>query len=222
MNIQGVVNVLEACLEHEVERVVIPSSIAAFGPDTPKINTPNETIQRPDTVYGISKVFTELIGNYYFAKLGVDVRGLRLPGIISWMTEPTSGTTDYAVAMFHGAINEGSYVCYLRPDTRLPMMYMPDAIRAIIELAEAGLDRLNHHTDFNVHAMSFTPAELYDHIRSRIPDFTVRYEIDPLRQRIADSWPQSLDDSPARIEWGWAPRYDLEALTEDMLANLAN
>lgn len=222
VNIQGVMNILEACLEHEVKRVVIPSSIAAFGPDTPKIDTPNETIQRPDTVYGISKVFTELIGNYYFAKLGVDVRGLRLPGIISWMTKPTSGTTDYAVAMFHAAINEGSYVCYLRPDTRLPMMYMPDAIRAIIELAEAGLGRLHHHSDFNVQAMSFTPAELYAHIRSRIPDFTVRYEIDPLRQRIADSWPQSLDDSPARIEWGWAPRYDLEALTEDMLANLAN
>ena len=198
VNIDGLVNVLEAASNNRLERVVVPGSIAAFGPETPRRNTPNDTIQKPNTLYGISKVFTELMGNYYHAKLGLDVRGMRLPGIVSWKTEPTAGTTDYAVAIFYGAVREGRYTCYLGPDTRLPMMYMPDAIKAIIDLSEAGLESLRHHADFNVGSMSFTPAELAAAIRARIPGFEIEYEIDPLRQAIADSWPDSLDDSVAR------------------------
>ena len=220
VNVDGLYNVLEAALEHGLERVVVPSSIAAFGPDTPADDTPNETLQRPNTLYGISKVFGELLGNYYFQKLGLDVRGLRLPGIVSWETEPTAGTTDYAVAIFYGAIRERSYTCYLRSDTRLPMMYMSDSIKAIVDLAEADLSRLVHHSDFNVAAVSFTPAELANAIRKRMPDFRIDYEIDPLRQGIADSWPDSLDDTAAREEWGWRPAYDLEAMVDDMLENL--
>ena len=220
VNINGLVNVLEAALNNRLERVVVPGSIAAFGPETPRRDTPNDTIQKPNTLYGISKVFTELMGNYYHAKLGLDVRGMRLPGIVSWKTEPTAGTTDYAVAIFYGAVREGRYTCYLGPDTRLPMMYMPDAIKAIIDLSEAGLESLRHHADFNVGSMSFTPAELAAAIRARIPGFEIEYEIDPLRQAIADSWPDSLNDSVARQEWGWAPAYDIHSMVDDMLANL--
>ena len=159
--------------------MVLPSSIAAFGADTPSGNTPNDTLQRPTTVYGISKVFGELLGNYYYLKLGLDVRGVRLPGLISWKTEPTAGTTDYAVAIFYGAIRENSYRCYLRPDTRLPMMYMDDATQAMIDVAEADVDGLEHHADFNVNSLSFTPAELADAIRTRMPGFTIEYDVDP-------------------------------------------
>ena len=194
--------------------------IAAFGAGTPLDNTPNDTIQRPSTLYGISKVFGELMGDYYFHKLGLDVRGVRLPGIISWKTEPTAGTTDYAVAIFYGAIRDQSYTCYLEPDTRLPMMYMPDAILSLVKLAEADVAGLKHHSDFNVNSMSFTPTELYEAINARVPEFTMSYEIDPMRQAIADSWPNSLDDSAAREEWGWQPEYDLDAMVDDMLENL--
>ena len=200
--------------------MIIPSSIAAFGEDTPRENTPNDTLQRPTTVYGISKVLGELMGNYYYSKLGLDVRGVRLPGLISWKTEPTAGTTDYAVAIFYGAIRENSYRCYLRPDTRLPMMYMDDATQAMIDVAEADLVGLKHHADFNVNSLSFTPAELADAIRDRTPGFTMEYEVDPLRQAIADSWPDSLDDSAAREEWGWEPRYDLGSMVDEMLQKL--
>ena len=201
-----------------MERVVAPSSIAAFGPETPREPTPNDTIQKPNTLYGIAKVFGELLGNYYSTKVGLDVRGLRLPGIVSCMDqEPTAGTTDYAVLIFFGAIREKRYTCFLKPDTRLPMMYMPDAIKAIIDLAEADFARLEHHADFNVAAMSFTPAELAGAIRKRIPEFEIDYEIDPLRQAIADSWPRSLDDSAARREWGWEPGYDIDGMVDDML-----
>jgi nucleoside-diphosphate-sugar epimerase len=220
VNINGLANVLEAATNNRLKRVLIPGSIAAFGPETPRRDTPNDTIQKPNTLYGISKVFTELMGNYYHARLGLDVRGMRLPGIVSWKTEPTAGTTDYAVAIFYGAIREQRYTCYLGPDTRLPMMYMPDAIKAIVDLAESDLTTLQHHADFNVNSMSFTPSELADAIRSRMPEFEIDYEIDPLRQAIADSWPDSLDDSVARQEWGWEPEYDIHSMVDDMLANL--
>ena len=220
VNFGGVNNILEAALSNGVRQVVVPSSIAAFGPETPSENTPNDTVQRPNTTYGISKVFTELMGSYYTTKLGLDVRGVRLPGIISWKVEPTAGTTDYAVAIFYGAIREGRYTCFLGPDTRLPMMYMPDAVSALIDVATADFDRLKHHVDYNVNAMSFTPAELATAIQRRIPEFEIEYDVDPLRQSIADSWPDKLDDTVARQEWDWAPRYDLDAMVDDMLQNL--
>ncbi len=221
VNINGLYHVLEAAMAGGVRQVIVPSSIAAFGPDTPPVDTPNETLQRPNTLYGISKVLAELWGNYYSEKLGLDVRGLRLPGIISWKTEPTAGTTDYAVAIFYGALRDGRYTCYLRPDTSLPMMYMPDCIEAIIGLAEADAGKLTHHADFNVAGVSFTPSELTAAIRRRMPHFRIDYEIDTLRQGIADSWPDSLDDSVARAEWGWRPAYDLDAIVDDMLDNLS-
>ena len=220
VNINGAYNVLEAAVAHGVEQVIIPSSIAAFGPDTPQDSTPNETVQRPNTLYGISKVFGEHLGNYYQEKLGLDVRGLRLPGIISWKTEPTAGTTDYAVAIFYGAIRERRYTCYLGPETRLPMMYMPDCIKSIIDLADADASSLRHHADFNVGAVSFTPSEIGEAVAARVQGFEMDYEIDPLRQAIADSWPNSLDDTAAREEWGWSPSYDLDSMTDDMLENL--
>ena len=220
VNFNGLNNVLEAAVANDLDMVVVPSSIAAFGPETPHDNTPNDTVQKPNTVYGISKVFGELMGNYYSIKLGLEVRGVRLPGIISWKVEPTSGTTDYAVAIFYGAIRENRYTCWLGPDTRLPMMYMPDAISALIGVAEADADRLEHHADFNVNAMSFTPSELAAEIEKRMPDFEISYEIDDLRQGIADSWPDKLDDTVARKEWGWRPGYDLSATVDDMLDNL--
>ena len=221
VNVNGLYNVLEAAVSAGVSQVNVPSSIAAFGPDTPRVDTPNETLQRPNTLYGISKVFGELLGNYYFERLGLDVRGLRLPGIISWKTEPTAGTTDYAVAIFYGALREGRYDCYLGPDTRLPMMYMADCIKAIVDLAEADVSNLRHHADFNVASISFTPDELAEAIRKRMPDFVIEYNVDPLRQGIADSWPDSLDDTAARNEWGWSPSYDLDAMVDDMLENLS-
>ena len=220
VNFNGLNNVLEAAVAHDLDMVVVPSSIAAFGPETPHDNTPNDTVQKPNTVYGISKVFGELMGNYYSTKLGLEVRGVRLPGIISWKVEPTSGTTDYAVAIFYGAIRENLYTCFLGPDTRLPMMYMPDAISALIGVAEADACRLQHHADFNVNAMSFTPSELAAELRQRLPGFEISYGIDDLRQGIADSWPDKLDDTVARREWGWSPRYDLGATVDDMLENL--
>lgn len=220
VNFNGLNNVLEAAAANKLDMVVVPSSIAAFGPETPHENTPNDTVQKPNTVYGISKVFGELMGNYFSTKLGLEVRGVRLPGIISWKVEPTSGTTDYAVAIFYGAIREDRYTCWLGPDTRLPMMYMPDAISALIGVAEADSSRLLHHADFNVNAMSFTPYELAEEIRKRRPGFEISYEIDDLRQGIADSWPDKLDDTAAREEWGWCPQYGLGAMVDDMLENL--
>ena len=221
VNIKGLHNVLEIATQNALERVIIPSSIAAFGPDTPHDKTPNDTIQRPNSLYGISKVFGELMGNYYYEKLQLDVRGLRLPGLVSWKVQPTGGTTDYAVSAFYGAIQEGHYTCYLKPGTFLPMMYMPDAILALIQVAEANDSDLTHHADFNVNAMSFAPEELAEAIRKRIPEFRMDYQIDPLRQAIADSWPNSLDDSVARREWGWEPKYGLAAMVDDMYENLS-
>ena len=220
VNISGVINILECALECGVSQVIIPSSIAAFGGRSPQTNTPNDTIQNPNTIYGISKVFGEQIGNYYHERFGLDVRGVRLPGIISWKTEPTSGTTDYAVAIFYAALRHGRYSCYLKADTRLPMMYMPDAVKSLIDLSVADGSRLIHHTDFNVHSMSFTPNELSQAIQKVMPSFEIEYEIDLLRQNIADSWPYSLDDSAARSEWDWKPSYGLEQMIDDMFTNL--
>ena len=219
VNFTGNFNVLEASLANAVKRVNLPSSIAVFGAGAPSINTPNDVSLNPTSLYGVSKVYGETIGAYY-RHLGLDVRGTRLPGIISWKTEPTAGTTDYAVAIFYGAIKQGRYTCYLRPDTALPMMYMPDAIRSLILLDEADSSRLIHSSNFNLHAFSFTPEQIAEEIRARIPGFLIDYEIDPLRQAIADSWPDSIDDTPAREEWDWQPQYDLPTMVDDMLANL--
>lgn len=200
-------------------RLFCPSSMAVFGPEAPKENTPQETVLRPTTIYGVTKVAGELLCNYYFHKYGLDVRGLRYPGIISAETFPGGGTTDYAVAIFYDAIQHGRYTCFVREDTVLPMMYMPDCIRATIMLMEADLSRLRYHADYNVAALSFSAGELAAEIRKHIPDFQVEYKPD-FRQAIADSWPRSIDDTPAREDWGWEPQYDLPAMVEDMLARL--
>ncbi len=219
VNMGGLYNVLEVSREQGIEKLIYPSSIAAFGPDTPKVNTPNETILRPTTMYGVTKVAGELLGNYYFQKYGLDVRGLRYPGIISYKTLPGGGTTDYAVAIYYEALKNKHYKCFVRENTALPMMYMPDAVKAIINLAEADKAQLKHHADFNVGAMSFTAGEQAESIKKIIPDFSIEYEPD-FRQEIADSWPQSLNDNAAREEWGWKPEYDLDAMTKDMLEKL--
>ena len=221
VNILGLLNVLEAACGARLERVIIPSSIAAFGVDTPHDNTPNETLQRPTSLYGISKVFGELMGNYFFERVGLDVRGVRLPGVVSWKVEPGGGTTDYAVDIFCGAIRDGRYSCYLRPGTYLPIMYVPDAIKALIDVAESDITRMKHHADYNVNSMSFEPEELAAAIRRRMPGFVMDYDVDPLRQYIADSWPNSLDDTVARQEWDWQPDYGLDAMVDDMFENLS-
>jgi nucleoside-diphosphate-sugar epimerase len=219
LNMGGLYKVLEVARQHDC-KVFFPSSIGAFGPGTPKDNTPQDTIQRPTTMYGVTKVAGELLCDYYYKRFGVDTRGLRFPGLISYTAPPGGGTTDYAVAIFYDAIRYGRYTCFLKPDTRLDMMYMPDAIAALIALMEADAARLVHRNSFNVTAMNFTPAELAAEIRKHIPTFEIRYEIDPVRQGIADSWPNSLDCSAARAEWGFAPRYGLPAMVEDMLSKL--
>ncbi|HEX9258150.1 MAG TPA: L-threonine 3-dehydrogenase [Acidimicrobiales bacterium] len=219
INMGGVYRVLEVARSHGCA-VFHPSSIGAFGPGTPRVDTPQDTVQRPTTMYGITKVAGELLCDYYATRFGTDTRGLRLPGLVSYVAPPGGGTTDYAVDIYHQALRHGHYTCYLRPDTALDLMYMPDAIRAMIELMEADRSRLVHHNAFNVTAMSATPAQLAGSIRAHIPGFVVDYDVDPVRQSIADSWPDSLDDSAARAEWGWAPRYDLEAMTADMLTHL--
>jgi len=202
-------------------RVFFPSSIAAFGPTSPVISTPQVTVQRPTTMYGITKVAGELLCDYYFNKYGVDVRGVRYPGLISYHTLPGGGTTDFAVDMYYEAVIRRKYTCYLRANTQLPMMYMPDAIRAAIELMEADPSKLKHRNSFNIQAMSISPDDIFHSIRKVIPEFTVDYRVDPVRQKIADSWPRSLDDFAARKEWGWKPHYDLDAMSKDMIENLS-
>ena len=219
VNIAGLTNVLDVAVDKKLEGVMVPSSIAVFGSGIPTEDTPNDVMLKPTTLYGIAKVYGELLGNYYFQRYGLDVRGLRLPGIVSCMDEmPTNGTTDYAVQIFYGAVQDSSYTCFLKPDTRLPMVYMPDAVKALIDLAECHTDKLVHRTDFNVTAMSFTPSDLAREIRKKIPDFVISYDIDTLRQSIADSWPSSLDDSAARLEWGWHPDYDITSMVDEMLS----
>lgn len=219
LNMGGLYKVLEVARQHDC-KVFFPSSIGAFGPGTPKDNTPQDTIQRPTTMYGVTKVAGELLCDYYHRRFGVDTRGLRFPGLISHAAPPGGGTTDYAVAIFYDAIRYRRYTCFLKPDTRLDMMYMPDALAALVALMEADPTRLIHRNSFNVTAMNFTPEELAGEIRKHIPPFEIRYEIDPVRQGIADSWPHSLDCSAARDEWGFAPQYDLGAMVEDMLTKL--
>lgn len=219
VNINGLYNVLEVAQERKMTRVFCPSSIAAFGPETPRDNTPQETVLRPTTMYGVTKVAGELLCDYYFHRFGLDVRGARFPGIISSETLPGGGTTDYAVEIFYEAIKHQRYTCFLREDTVLPMMYMPDCIKGSIDLMEADLSGLKHHADFNLAAMSFSPAELVAEIKKHIPEFTCEYKPD-FRQAIADSWPRTIDDSAAREEWGWEPSYDLAAMTADMLEKL--
>jgi nucleoside-diphosphate-sugar epimerase len=219
VNVTGLVNALEVARELSLAQVLCPSSIAVFGAGVPKEDTPQETTLKPTTMYGITKVAGELLCDYYVHRFGVDARGLRYPGIVSAETLPGGGTTDYAVEIYYGAVEKGRYTCFVREDTRLPMMYMPDCIKATIDLMEADFGRLRHHGDFNVGAMSFSAGELAASIRRHIPEFEVEYDPDS-RQAIADSWPSSIDDSAARAEWGWAPEYDLDAMTEDMLARL--
>ena len=220
VNMNGFHNVLECAREKDLVRIMNPSSIAAFGPETPKDNTPQETVLKPRTMYGVTKVAGELLGDYYFRKFGVDVRGVRYPGIISSETLPGGGTTDYAVAIYYDAIKKKKYECFVKEDTVLPMMYMPDALKAIIDLAEAPVDNLDHHCDFNVGSMSFSAGELADEIKKHIPELEVTYEPD-YRQEIADSWPSSIDDSAARKEWNWEPSYDISSMTEDMIEKLS-
>lgn len=219
LNMGGLYGALEAARQYKCA-LFLPSSIGAFGPSTPPENTPQDTIQRPITIYGVTKVAGELLCDYYAGRFNVDTRGLRLPGLISFDAMPGGGTTDYAVDIFYQALRYQHYSCFLKPDTRLDMMYMPDAIRAMVDLMEADPAGLKHRNAFNVAAMNFTPAELAAEIRKHIPDFVIDYDVDPKRQAIADSWPRSVDDSAARAEWGWQATYDLPAMTAEMLSAL--
>jgi len=219
VNMSGLYNVLEVARGYGCQ-VFFPSSIGAFGPTTPRDGTPQVTVQRPTTIYGVTKVAGELLCDYYASRFGIDTRGLRLPGLISYVAAPGGGTTDYAVEMFYHAVRYGRYTCFLGAETRLDMMYMPDAIAAMMDLMAADSGRLRYRNAYNVTAMSVTPAEIAAAIARHVPSFTVDYEVDPVRQAIADSWPRSLDDSAAHHDWGFAPRYDLEAMTADMLARL--
>ena len=219
LNMTSLLNVLDIAKEEKLHRVYWPSSIAVFGPTSPKILCPQKTVIEPSTVYGISKFAGEFWCHYFNQRYGVDVRSLRYPGLISYKSAPGGGTTDYAVEIFHEALEEKKYTCFLREDTYLPMMYMPDAIRATIELMEAPASKINIRTSYNISGMSFSPADIASCIKQHIPGFEMTYQPD-YRQAIADSWPQSIDDSVARDEWNWKPEYDLPKMTADMFANL--
>jgi nucleoside-diphosphate-sugar epimerase len=219
LNMEGLFNVLDLSLEHKVEKVYWPSSIAVFGPNTPRQNTPQHTIMDPNTVYGISKQAGERWCEYYFEKYGLDVRSLRYPGLIGYKALPGGGTTDYAVDIYHKALEGTSYECFLSEDTYLPMMYMPDALKSTLDLMHAPAEQVKVRSSYNLSAMSFSPKEITASIQKFIPDFDITYKPD-YRQQIADSWPQSIDDSAAQQDWGWKPAYDLDAMTEDMLLNL--
>lgn len=219
IGMDGLFNVLEVAREAQCA-VFTPSSIAAFGPDTPRDNTPQDTLQRPKTMYGVTKVAGELLSDYYHKRFGVDTRSVRFPGLISNVAPPGGGTTDYAVDIYYAAVKEGKFNCPLKPGTYMDMMYMPDALRAAIELMEANPDRLVHRNSFNLASMSFEPNEIIAEVKRLVPEFEVQFVIDELRQSIADSWPNSMDDSCARNEWDWKPQYDLRAMSEDMIATL--
>ena len=221
VNINGMYNILEIARDFEMTRVFVPSSIAAFGPETPRDDTPQETILKPKTMYGVTKVAGELLGDYFFKRFGLDIRGVRYPGIISSETLPGGGTTDYAVEIFYEAIKHRKYTCFVKKDTVLPMMYMPDCIKGTIDLMEADVSKLKHHCDFNMASMSFSAGELADEIKKHITEFKCEFKPD-FRQAIADSWPRSIDDSDARLEWGWKPSYNLASMTKDMLEKLNN
>ena len=220
LNMEGLVNVLDASVAHRVSKVYWPSSIAAFGPTTPKIKTPQDTIMDPTTIYGISKLAGERWCDWYFRNKGLDVRSLRYPGLIGYKTKPGGGTTDYAVDIFFKALRDKKYECFLKPDTYLPMMYMDDAVKATLELMEAPSEKIKVRSSYNVTGMSFCPSEIAAEIRKYIPEFQISYAPD-FRQAIADSWPKSLNDSVARIDWGWEPAFGLEEMTEEILKNLA-
>jgi nucleoside-diphosphate-sugar epimerase len=219
LNMQGLLNVLDIAREEKLEKVYWPSSIAVFGPTSPRKDCPQQTIIEPTTVYGISKYAGEFWCNYYHHRFGVDVRSLRYPGLISYKSAPGGGTTDYAVEIFYEALENKKYTCFLKDDTYLPMMYMPDAIRATIELMEAPKENISIRTSYNISGMSFSPNEIGAEIKKHIPEFKLDCKPD-YRQAIADSWPQSIDDSVARKDWGWKNEYDLARMTEDMLKNL--
>lgn len=220
INTDGLLLALELAREGGFS-LFTPSSIAAFGPDSPRDPAPQDAIQRPTSMYGVTKVAGELLCDYYHLRFGVDARGVRFPGIVSHRTPPGGGTTDWAVEIYHAAVREGRYECFLGPETQLDMMYMPDAVRCAIEVMEVDPGRLRHRNAFNVTAMQLTPERVAASIRTHLPDFRIEYAVDPVRQRIADSWPSRIDDSAARDEWGWLPRFDLAGMTADMLDHLS-
>jgi len=219
IQMNGLLNILEIAREKGVA-VFTPSSIGSFGPETPHVGTPQDTIQRPRSMYGVTKVATELLSDYYFHKYGVDTRSVRFPGLISYTTLPGGGTTDYAVEVYYSAVKGEEFTCPIAPGTYMDMMYMPDALHAAIMLMEADPSRLKHRNSFNIASMSFEPEQIFAKIREYIPSLQVRYEVDPVRQAIATSWPDSMDDSCAREEWDWKPTYDMDSMTVDMIKNL--
>lgn len=219
IGVGGLYNTLEVAREKKCA-VFTPSSIGSFGPSTPHVKTPQDTIQRPETIYGVTKVSGELLSDYYARRFDVDTRSVRFPGLISYTTLPGGGTTDYAVDIYYSAVKGEKFHCPLKPGTFMDMMYMPDALRAAVEIMEADPTRFKHRNSFNIASMSFDPEIIYNKIREYVPDFQMDYELDPLRQKIADSWPDSLDDTCAREEWDWKPEFDLDAMTQDMLLNL--
>ncbi len=219
IQMNGLLNILEIAREKDCA-VFTPSSIGSFGPETPHVGTPQDTIQRPRSMYGVTKVATELLSDYYFHKYGVDTRSVRFPGLISYTTPPGGGTTDYAVDIYYSAVKGEEFVCPIKAGTFMDMMYMPDALRAAVDIMEADPARLKHRNSFNIASMSFDPEIIYAKIREYIPQFRMKYSVDPVRQAIADSWPDSMDDSCAREEWGWKPSYDLTTMSEDMIIQL--
>ena len=219
LNMEGMFAIFDACLEHGVKRVFWPSSIAVFGPTTPKVDTPQHCVMDPNTIYGISKLAGERFCEYYFEKYGLDVRSIRYPGLIGWKALPGGGTTDYAVDIFHQALKSNHYTCFLKEDTALPMMFMDDAIKATIDITEADPSLIKIRSSYNLSGMSFDPKTLAEEIARQHPGFTMDYEIDS-RQKIAESWPQSIDDTPAREDWGWKPDFDLEKMVAEMLEKL--
>ena len=219
LNMDGLIHVLDAAVEFKIEKLYWPSSIAVFGPNTPKQNTPQNTVMDPTTIYGISKLAGERWCDWYYHKHGLDVRSLRYPGLIGYKTRPGGGTTDYAVDIFFKALVEKNYVCFLKPDTYLPMMYMDDAVKATLDLMEAPPEKIKVRSSYNISAMSFCPAEIAEEIKELLPEFSIRYQPD-FRQAIADSWPKSIDDSSARKDWGWRHEYDLKKMTGHVLKNL--
>lgn len=220
IGIDGLLNVLEVARENKCA-VFTPSSIGSFGPNAPKDGTPQDTIQQPRTMYGVTKVSGELLSNYYALKFGVDTRSVRFPGLISYVTPPGGGTTDYAVDIYYSAVKGEKFICPIKAGTFMDMMYMPDALRAAIEIMEADPTKLRHRNSFNIASMSFDPEVIYASIKKYIPTFEMEYQVDALRQGIADSWPNKLDDTCARMEWGWNPEYDLDSMTRDMLDKLS-
>lgn len=221
LNMESLFHVLELAKEGHIKKIYWPSSIAVFGPTTPRVNTPQFTVIEPTTVYGISKFAGERWCEWYFNKYGVDTRSLRYPGLIGWKSAPGGGTTDYAVHIYHEALKTGKYTCFLNQNTTLPMMYMPDAIRATIEVMETAADRIKIRSAYNLAGMSFNPEEIAADIRRHVPNFSITYAPD-FRQTIADSWPQSIDDQKATEDWGWKPQFDLSRMTDDMITNLKN